>query len=148
MNSLFLCIFIILSVLDSRNYCFATLLSLQWLLDIFPFFLTNSITGKNEFFILMYIYYICTPVPVLDLRDDFIATLLWLNHYNSSLFLHSAQAFGKETPKNHEVVLFWGQNTARLPEKSLDYFCGLGKYNTIVISYITEFFASKTSKYQ
>ena len=60
--------------------------------------------------------------------------------------LYLSLGFTKEKLPQREVVLFWGQNTARLPEKNLDFFCNLQKYNTIVVSYATEFFASTTSK--
>ncbi|XP_066930115.1 uncharacterized protein [Clytia hemisphaerica] len=75
-----------------------------------------------------------------------------MNCWTSVIFLlvlltTLVEGFTEPKKNKHEVVLFWGQNTARLPEKDLSYFCETGKYDTIVISYITEFFANQITRY-
>jgi len=60
-------------------------------------------------------------------------------------FLHFSDIL-VASQRGHEIILYWGQNTARRPEKSLDFFCKRGHYDVIVLNYVTEFFGSPKSK--
>lgn len=95
----------------------------------FEFFIT-LMTASLPF--LDYVKYEPSPNEVLHRGNPFFIKLF-----------HSI-SFYVATSDKRQIVLYWGQNTARLPEKNLHHFCTTGDYDVIVIQHITKFFAGES----
>ena len=81
---------------------------------------------------------------LIDWLIDLSIYWLILYFYLSLLFIDITQAVSYD---GHQIVLYWGQNSARKLEKPLKHFCTTGHYDVIVLNFVTHFFTA-ASKYR